>query len=340
MNQGEYYTMQLLEDIIRAGRVVVCDNWFTSLSLAKNLRSHNMHLVGTIRCNKPYLPSKVFIKELKLPKDDTVALYNHEDRMSLVLKKVKSSKFVGILSTIHNKLTVVEGSKTEAHMFYNAAKGGTDAFDQRCAITSCSRRTSRWPMAVFFQMVNIAMNNAFILYSERPVEQNKIYKHKADYLHKVAYRMCRPWAIFKYQHTDPRHKLNKEMIDQVFNLTPAEKVIAPQPAPRDAPQPAPRDAPQPAPRGAPQPAHLPWLPHNVPPNVAGATRLEQPRQDPGDHPYLGGRWIRNSKTRCSFCPQESTWRGKYKCELPQCGHKDVCPSHSVILCQKCFYNNL
>ena len=77
INQGEYYTMELLADLREAGRVVVCDNWFTSLHLAQTLRSHNMHLVGTIRMNKPYLPTKTYIKDLKLPKDDTVALHNH-----------------------------------------------------------------------------------------------------------------------------------------------------------------------------------------------------------------------------------------------------------------------
>ena len=120
--------------------------------------------------NKPYLPTKTFIKDLKLPKDDTVALHNHQENMSLVVKKVRASKYVGILSTLHKNLTGVEKTKTEAHMFYNAGKGGTDAFDQRCAVTSCSRKSRHWTMAMLYQMVNIAMNNAFILYNESNVE--------------------------------------------------------------------------------------------------------------------------------------------------------------------------
>ena len=116
--------------------------------------------------NKPYLPTKTYIKDLKLPKDDTVALHNQQNKMSLIVKKVRASKFVGILSTLHNNLTVVEKTKTEAHMFYNAGKGGTDAFDQCCAVTSCSRKSRRWTMAMLYQTVNIAMNNAFILYKE------------------------------------------------------------------------------------------------------------------------------------------------------------------------------
>ena len=57
VNQGEFYTMELIQDLLQVGRAVVCDNWFTSLHLAQTLRSHEMHLVGTIRMNKTYLPT-------------------------------------------------------------------------------------------------------------------------------------------------------------------------------------------------------------------------------------------------------------------------------------------
>ena len=71
-----------------------------------------MPLVGTIRMNKPNLPEKEFIKSMRLVKDDSVALHNHDKEMSLVVKKVKSSKHVGVLTSIHNNFTVVEGTKT------------------------------------------------------------------------------------------------------------------------------------------------------------------------------------------------------------------------------------
>ena len=148
--------------------------------------------------NKPYLPGKTFIKALKLPKDDTLILHHRRRQMSLIVKKVRAAKFVGVLSTFHNKLHVVEKTKTEAHMFYNAGKGGTDAFDQRCAVTSCKRKTRQWSLALFYQTVNISMNNAWILYRESPFPRNRAYDQKAEYLHKIAYRMSRPFAVEKY----------------------------------------------------------------------------------------------------------------------------------------------
>ena len=106
-------------------------------------------------------------------------------------------------------------------------------------------------MSIFTQTVNIAMNNAFILYSESLVQRRKAFDKKAEYLHEIAYRMSRPWAVEKYQQTNHRHNEIKTMIDMVFRLTPQEKAVAPAMAP------APANAPDVAPDMVPAPAYAP-----------------------------------------------------------------------------------
>ena len=133
---------------------------------------------------------------------------------------------------------------------------------------------------MFFQTVNIAMNNRFILYNESLVERNRKYDKKAEYLHEIAYRMSRPWAVEKYQQTNFRHNEVKTMIDMAFRLTPQEKAGAPAmaPAPADAPDvasdmaPAPADAPDVAPAPAQAAAAAPGLGRRylVPATVEGA----------------------------------------------------------------------
>ena len=335
VNQGEFYTMKLLENLKAPGRVVVLDNWFTSLHLAQTLRRNNMHLVGTIRMNKPYLPSKAFIKDLKLPKDDSVIFHYRPKAMSLIVKKVRASKYVGILSTIHNKLTVVEKMKTQAHMFYNAGKGGTDAFDQRCSVTSCKRRSRRWSMAVFYQTINIGMNNAFILYIESNFRREKGYNIKADYLHEIAYRMARPFAVHKYQRTHHTQRESKTMLDMVFKLDAQEKAGAGAAAAGAAAAGAADAAPVPADADVAVGLGRRYV---VPAAVPGAIREVPPVPEP-EIPYRGGRWTATGRNRCSLCPRPYHWRGKYKCEMPECRHRDVCIHHSVILCQNCFRGN-
>lgn len=46
---------------------------------------------------------------------------------------------------------------------YNRTKGGTDTFDQLCHSFSTARRTNRWPMRIFFGILDQAMVNARIL---------------------------------------------------------------------------------------------------------------------------------------------------------------------------------
>nr|CAH7719842.1 unnamed protein product [Callosobruchus chinensis] len=49
--------------------------------------------------------------------------------------------------------------------YYNSTKGGVDLLDQKCANYCCGRRTRRWPMAVFYRLLDIASSNSFVLYS-------------------------------------------------------------------------------------------------------------------------------------------------------------------------------
>ena len=49
-NQGEFFTMKLMEaNLIKAGRTICCDNWFTLLHLAQTLQNCNIHCVDIIR---------------------------------------------------------------------------------------------------------------------------------------------------------------------------------------------------------------------------------------------------------------------------------------------------
>lgn len=48
--------------------------------------------------------------------------------------------------------------------FYNKNKGGIDIFDQLCKNYSTARNTKRWPLIVFFGLLNAAGVNSFVLW--------------------------------------------------------------------------------------------------------------------------------------------------------------------------------
>lgn len=186
--QGEFFTMELTRPFRKSGRTVTTDNWFTSFPLAKGLRQYGMHLVGTIR-PKPCMPTVLLTTPLQIK--ECVAAYQYEDKMTLLAQKVNPKKRIQILSTVHHNPKLIEKQKSHIHMFYNATKGGVDTFDQICAALTCSRKTRRWPVCVFYGILNIVVNNSFIIHQN--ISGNTRYNRR-QYSMELAMGLGRNWA--------------------------------------------------------------------------------------------------------------------------------------------------
>lgn len=78
----------------------------------------------------------------------------------------KKNKNVTLLSTLHSGSTLISErtGKPDIIDFYNSTKGGVDTFDQMCGNMSTSRKTKRWPMCMFYGMINIASINSYVIY--------------------------------------------------------------------------------------------------------------------------------------------------------------------------------
>ncbi|GAU99785.1 hypothetical protein RvY_10737-1 [Ramazzottius varieornatus] len=51
-------------------------------------------------------------------------------------------------------------------MEYNRTKAGVDTLDQLTGNYSCRRKTSRWPMALFYDILDISALDAYIIWCE------------------------------------------------------------------------------------------------------------------------------------------------------------------------------
>ena len=49
---------------------------------------------------------------------------------------------------------------------YDASKVAVDVLDQMARYDTCKSATRRWPVAVFFNIIDCACINAYIIYSE------------------------------------------------------------------------------------------------------------------------------------------------------------------------------
>lgn len=87
---------------------------------------------------------------------------------SLVSYVCKKNRCVLLLSTMHHSVGEFSGEqmKPEIVTFYNSTKAGVDTVDQMIKDVSVKRGTRRWPMGVYFNLVNIAAHNAYILWCE------------------------------------------------------------------------------------------------------------------------------------------------------------------------------
>ncbi|GFR33460.1 DDE_Tnp_1_7 domain-containing protein [Trichonephila clavata] len=83
-----------------------------------------------------------------------------------------------------------ETKKPEIIMDYNSNKGGVHTVDKMCSTYSVSRRTRRWPLAIFFQLLNTAGINSQILYNAKHI--NEAQKFRRLFLKELSISLMKP----------------------------------------------------------------------------------------------------------------------------------------------------
>lgn len=165
-NDPASIVIRLIEPISGTGRNLTCDNWFTSFDLIKNLlENHNTTYVGTVRKNKRELPPE-FVNTKPRPVISSV--FGFKNNITIVSYVPKKYKNVVLASSMHHTDDIDESSgdkcKPEIITFYNSTKGGVDTVDELCATYNVARNTRRWPMVIFYALMNVAGINSQIIY--------------------------------------------------------------------------------------------------------------------------------------------------------------------------------
>lgn len=162
-NTGAMIVLRLTDGL--NGRNVTCDNFFTSHSLATELKKRQMTLVGTIRKNRKELPP-VLIDMKRKPAEYSEFVFDHKLRGTLVSYVPKKNRFVTLLSTYHTKKQISEGDKKKPDIikFYNSTKGAVDTLDEMVGTYRSKRKVWRWPLAFFENMLDISAVNALVIF--------------------------------------------------------------------------------------------------------------------------------------------------------------------------------
>ncbi|XP_034058307.1 piggyBac transposable element-derived protein 4-like [Gymnodraco acuticeps] len=164
-NLGENIVQQLSSGIRHTGPNITMDNFFTSIPLAEKLLEKNLTLVGTLRQNKPDIPPVMKPNKLREKYSSKCGFCGNMTMVSYVPKKGKA---VVLLSTMHDDTAVDDQSvkrKPEVIQYYNHTKSGVDTMDQMVRTYTCKRRTRRWPMVLWHNVLDVATLNAFTSYT-------------------------------------------------------------------------------------------------------------------------------------------------------------------------------
>lgn len=91
---------------------------------------------------------------------------------------------------MHDSGDISENGKPEIVLYYNSTKGGVDSMDQMAHSFSCKRKIKRWPMVMFFNIIDLSTIAARVIWQ---------LKFPDD----------------KLSHEDKRHAFNKTIAHQL-----------------------------------------------------------------------------------------------------------------------------
>jgi len=186
---GEHVVLRLLEPFLHKGRNVTTDNFFTSVSLANELQKRNTSIVGTLNKVRREVPPS--LKNARDPLHSTV-IYKMGD-ITLTSYQGKVKKNVIILSTMHSGVLVdqtAEKKTPDTVKYYNDTKCGVDVVDQMSRKYSVRAGTRRWPVHVFYNVLDLAMINAHALF--KLVTNSKVSRR--SFIFSVAEELAGPYV--------------------------------------------------------------------------------------------------------------------------------------------------
>lgn len=154
--------------------VLYFDNYFNSLDLLHILRrDYNLNALGTVRSNKIHRvdmsfknnPERGAMTE-RHDKEKRISIVNWRDQKDVLL----ASNFIGIDPVDDASRYVKKENKRSnfprpaAVREYNSHMGGVDRADMLVSLYRCPFRSKRWYLHLFGQLLDFAINNAWILY--------------------------------------------------------------------------------------------------------------------------------------------------------------------------------
>lgn len=163
----EAVVKNLMKPYFGFGHCISTDNYFTTYNLAVYLLTKKTTIIGTIRKNKRELPSCVRVNQ----RLHNSIFFENNLGVLLTIYQGRKDKNVVLLSTFHDGPIIdnEEASlkqKPNIVLDYNETKCGVDLVDQMARFYSVKAPTRRWPIQVFYNIINFSIINSWIIYKQ------------------------------------------------------------------------------------------------------------------------------------------------------------------------------
>ncbi|XP_061576912.1 piggyBac transposable element-derived protein 4-like [Cololabis saira] len=185
------------------GHVVTCDQLLTTYDVGQELLSRELTMVGPVRRNRPELPPQI-LSVRNRPVHSSRFMFTADT--ALVSYIPKKGKNVVLMSTrgLDGAVSEREDRRPEVVLDHEATRGGVEALDALLSRYSCKRRTLRWPLVIFFDILDVSAHNAFVLWTAlRPGWQRKQFRRRRLFLEELGKALVTP-HIQRRQHV-PRN---------------------------------------------------------------------------------------------------------------------------------------
>lgn len=147
-------------------------------------------MVRTLKKNKAEVPPN-FLPDPS--REVTRSIFGFMDKCALVSYVPKKNKAVLVLSTMHDSKLIDPdtGDERKPMMIttYNQTKYGVDILDKICRQYDTARNSRRWPLTLFFHILNVGGVNALVIYKTNS-KQNFVIR--SDFIKELAFAMVRP----------------------------------------------------------------------------------------------------------------------------------------------------
>ena len=143
-----------------------------------------------------YLKFRDFRKEVQLffdlpnkTRERGSTLFGFKKKMTIASHVCKPRKTVIFISTIHrNAEMIVENYGkpiSDINKYYNETKADVDTLDQMVHECMIKRKTNRWPIAFFMNLVDVANITAYIIWCKKFPYWNSKKSNKRNMFHRA-----------------------------------------------------------------------------------------------------------------------------------------------------------